>query len=95
MGTFSFFAFFFGVMKVRFQGLTLARQVLYHLSHTPEPYFAGFLFFFFSSRPAWIGMLLFMLATVAEMIGHTIVPSYWLQWVLQTFCLAWPPKQSS
>jgi hypothetical protein len=37
------FFFFSGSTRVCTQGLTLARQVLYHLSHTPSP-FSDFFF---------------------------------------------------
>jgi hypothetical protein len=61
MGQISFYTLFF-------PGLELARQVLYHLSHTPTP----FCFSYFSNKvshlcpqQAWAAILLFMLPAVA------------------------------
>jgi hypothetical protein len=66
--TFLFLFLFLAVWGT--QGLTLARQVLYHLSHAASP----FCFFYFWVSPfmpgqVWMAVLLFMLPTITGMTG--------------------------
>jgi hypothetical protein len=89
-----FIYLFSGSIGVWMQGLELARQALYPLSHTSNP----FLLWLFWRQgvvlcPGWPGpwSFCFMLPAVAGIIGVHTPTSFLLRWgVSQTFCLGWP-----
>jgi hypothetical protein len=87
--------FFFMVLGFWTQGLTLvARQVCYHLSYVPSPFY--FIFWIGSRimpRLPWTVILLFMLREQLGWQASTTTASfYWLRWCLSKFL---PPLASN
>jgi hypothetical protein len=78
--SFSFFLSFFFFFLI--QGLTLARQVLYHLNHSASPSLIGYFWDRVSRAvcPGWLGPMIFLISAswVARIIGvsHQRLPSF-------------------
>jgi hypothetical protein len=74
------------------QGLTLARQASFHLSHSISLFCVGY-FWDRSSLWAWAGLdhgPPICPSHVAGMTGCTTIFRCWLRWGLANFCQGWP-----
>jgi hypothetical protein len=80
-----------GSPRVLIQGLALARQVLYHLSHAPSPFCFGYFWDKFSHFMLWTRTLPFMLPIQLGWQKDSTAPSFLLfvMVFLRTFCQGW------
>jgi hypothetical protein len=66
------------------QGPVLARQALYHLSHSTSPFCIGY-FWDMVLLYAWTTILLLVLPWIVGMMDVHYCPSHWLRWSLMNF----------
>jgi hypothetical protein len=88
--SFTFLSFFFGSTGAWTWGLGLARQVLYHLSHSASPFCVGY-FWGRVSLYTWAGLQYDSICASQHSWddSHFAQPFSW-DVVMQTFCPEWP-----
>jgi hypothetical protein len=73
------------------QGLTLAKQLLYHLSYSSNPFWIGYFWdrVCFMPRLVWTAKPPICAFFVAEWLSYIITVRHWLKWGLRNFLLCW------